>query len=190
MAAEPAAGARRHAHPEPTGHTETICNVPYLVKTNGAGYYVHVTQNAKRPYRRAAQTREHVLDVAARLFYAEGIHAVGIDRIAEEAGGTVTTLYRLLGSKAGLVTAYLRRADQEWFDRMAGVASPDELIRLFDQLDQEACEAGNRGCAFRMALAEYPSADSEVHCVALDNRQRTRARLRELAAAARAADPD
>jgi AcrR family transcriptional regulator len=149
-----------------------------------------VTQSAKRPYRRAEQTREHVLDVAARLFYAEGIRAVGIDRIAEEAEVTITTLYRLFGSKDGLVTAYLRRADQEWFARMAGVSSPGELIRLFDQLDQEACDTGNRGCAFRMALAEYPAPDSEIHCVALENRLRTRARLREIAVAAGALDPD
>jgi AcrR family transcriptional regulator len=49
------------------------------------------------------------LDVPEGLFYSHGIHAVGVDRIAEAAEVTTTTLYRLFGSKDGLVLAYLQR---------------------------------------------------------------------------------
>jgi hypothetical protein len=41
-----------------------------------------------------------------------------------------------------------------------------------------------------MALAEYPSVESEVHRVAIDHNQRVRTRFRELTAAAGCADPE
>src|SRR5262249_13187873 len=57
-------------------------------------------QRVKRRRRRSsAEMREHVLDVTHPLFYWEGIRAVGVDRIADEAGIAPTTLYRLFESK-------------------------------------------------------------------------------------------
>ena len=143
----------------------------------------------KRPYRRAEETRRHVLDVAARLFYAEGIHMVGIDRIAEEAEVTTTTLYRLFGSKDGLVAAYISRADEEWFEKLERAVEAGGLPRLFDELDEQARQSANRGCVFRMALTEYPG-DCDINCLALTNKQRTREPFRELLAAEGYADPE
>jgi AcrR family transcriptional regulator len=151
---------------------------------------VLVTSPSKRPYRSAADTRQHVLDVAARLFYAQGIRAVGIDRLAGEARVPTATLYRLFGSKEGLVAAYLARADQGWFDWLERTVAASGLARFFDELDEQARHGDYRGCPFRMALAEYPAADSGVHRLAVDNKLRTRARFRELASAAGCADPD
>jgi len=148
-----------------------------------------MAHDTKRPYRRAAETRRHVLDVAARLFYADGIRAVGIDRIAREAQVTIATLYRLFGSKEGLVTAYLRHTDEEWFDQFERTVGTSGLPGYFDELDEQARAACYHGCPNRMALAEYP-ADCEIHRVAVDNKLRTRARLHELVVAAGCADPD
>lgn len=47
-----------------------------------------------------------------RLFYAEGIHSVGIDRVTAEAEVTRATLYRHFAGKEELVLAYLDQADQ------------------------------------------------------------------------------
>jgi AcrR family transcriptional regulator len=149
-----------------------------------------MAKRSKRPYRRANETREHVLDVAGRLFYADGVHAVGVDRVAAEASVTPSTLYRLFGSKEGLVTAYLRRTDRGWFDWLERTVSDGGLARFFDELDEQARDAEYRGCPFRMALAEHPVADSEVHRVAIENKTRTHERFRELASVAGCADPD
>jgi AcrR family transcriptional regulator len=145
---------------------------------------------SKRPYRRAAATRAHVLDVAARLFYQDGIRAVGIDRLAAEAQVTTATLYRIFGSKEGLVAAYLLRADEAWTDWLERSTSAGGLARFFDELDEQACAADYRGCPFRLALAEYPSAESEVHRIAIESKRRTRDSFRDLVAGEGSRDPD
>jgi AcrR family transcriptional regulator len=153
-------------------------------------YHGIVAETRRRPYRPAAETRECVLETAARLFYLEGIRAVGVDRLAKEAGVTTTALYRLFGSKEGLIVAYLQRADTRWFQWLEETAGADGLPGVFDGLDQEAADPSYRGCPFRMALAEYPSPVSEIHHVAIDTKLRTMDALRDLAAAAGCKDPD
>jgi AcrR family transcriptional regulator len=149
-----------------------------------------VIEIPKRPYRRAEETRRHVLDVAGRLFYTEGLHAVGIDRIAAEAQVTTTTLYRLFGSKDGLIAAYLQHADQDWFAKLETAISEGGLVHFFEVLDEEARQTANRGCVFRMAMTEYPDGRCDVHCLALENKTRTRARFREVLEAGGYANPD
>ena len=57
---------------------------------------------------------QRILDVASTLFYERGIHAVGVDTIAEAAGVTKRTLYDRFGSKESLVVAYLRQREEKW----------------------------------------------------------------------------
>ncbi len=49
--------------------------------------------------------RDAVLDTAERLFYNEGFHATGIDRLASEAGVVRMTLYNHFDSKDALIEA-------------------------------------------------------------------------------------
>src|SRR5579871_4336130 len=56
-----------------------------------------------------SSARERLLLAADRLFYEEGIHSVGIDRVIEEAGVAKASLYKNFGSKDELVRAYLDR---------------------------------------------------------------------------------
>ena len=119
--------------------------------------------------RSSAQTREHVLDVTHELFYWRGIHATGVDAVASAAEVAPTTLYRLFGSKDGLIAAYVERAAdlyKEWFEDSLG--SPElparkRLLDLFSALDEQVQPENCRGCPFLMALAEIPHADHEAH---------------------------
>ena len=75
-----------------------------------------------------ASARERLLAAASELFYAEGIHTVGVDRIVERAGVAKATLYTLFGSKDGLIRAYLQgppRPDQRADDPGTGGPVPD-----------------------------------------------------------------
>src|SRR5690348_10359336 len=58
---------------------------------------------------RVASPRDRLLEVASELFYREGIHTVGVDRILAEAGVTRATLYRHFAGKGELILAYLKR---------------------------------------------------------------------------------
>ena len=47
--------------------------------------------------------RDRLLDAADRLFYQEGVRAVGIDRVLAEADAAKASLYQHFGSKDQLV---------------------------------------------------------------------------------------
>ncbi|TWF80092.1 TetR family transcriptional regulator [Pseudonocardia hierapolitana] len=136
--------------------------------------------------RSSAETREHVLEVAHDLFYWQGIRAVGVDRIAAEAGVAPTTLYRLWSSKDDLVAAYVERADRgyrEWFDAATAHGSPRErILSLFDALAVQTQPDRCRGCPFQMALTEFPDPEVAAHRNAATNKAWVRARLGELTA--------
>jgi AcrR family transcriptional regulator len=103
--------------------------------------------------------RERILAAANELFYEEGIHSVGIDRVIERAGVAKASLYNTFGSKDGLVRAYLmsRQASRE--DRITrGIArfnTPREkLLGIYDVLAERFAEPAFRGCAFINASGE------------------------------------
>ncbi len=144
--------------------------------------------------RSSAETREHVLQVAHDLFYWQGIRAVGVDRIAAEAGVAPTTLYRLFASKDDLVAAYVERADRgyrEWFTAATHGNSPRErILSLFDELVVQTQPDRCRGCPFQMALTEFPDPAAGAHRHATANKAWVRERLGELTAELAVADPE
>src|SRR3982751_3563085 len=61
---------------------------------------------------RPSEARTRLLNTATRIFYAEGIHSVGVDRIIAEAKVTRATFYRHFPGKEDLSLAYLREVHQ------------------------------------------------------------------------------
>jgi AcrR family transcriptional regulator len=119
---------------------------------------------------RTSQARERILLTADRLFYNEGIHAVGIQRIVAESAVTRVTLYRHFPSKDDLISAYLdRRAayDHRQVDSIID-AHPDDphraLVELATALTRDDFAAMQRGCPFINASAEFTgSHPARVH---------------------------
>lgn len=104
---------------------------------------------------------ERILDAASRLFYWEGIRAVGMETIAITANVTKKTIYDRFGSKGALVATYLRHRDDRWRDRMCHALDdvPDhdprqQLLITFDALGLWMREENPRGCGFVNAYAE------------------------------------
>ena len=79
-----------------------------------------------------ASARDRLLDAATQLFYDEGVHTVGVDRVVERAGVANATLYALFGNKDGLVRAYLMGRDEAiralMTRRLARYATPRERL--------------------------------------------------------------
>jgi len=143
---------------------------------------------ARRP-----SARERLLDAADELFYEEGIHIVGIDRVIEKAGVAKASLYSTFGSKDELVRAYLtrryerRRARiEQWVNRYDDPR--DRLLAVFDALGEFIAQPGYHGCAFANATAES-SRGSVAEQVTQEYRGWTRAMFTDLARDTGAADP-
>ena len=116
---------------------------------------------------RPSEARERLLRTATALFYAEGVRAVGVDRVVAEASVTRATFYRHFPGKEDLVVAYLRSVDAS-ARRVAG-ALPEGaegaagwLRHLTELVSQELCRSGFRGCPFINAAAEHPDPRSPV----------------------------
>ncbi len=138
--------------------------------------------------------RERLLTAADELFYEEGVHTVGIDRVIERAGVAKATLYSAFGSKDELIRAYLQArhaARRERITRkLARYDNPrDRLLGIFDVLGDSIAESGFRGCAFVNASAETRPG-SAIEEVSDESRAWTRSLLVELGQAAGAADPE
>lgn len=111
--------------------------------------------------------RTLLLDAAARLFYAHGIAATGIDTITAEAGVAKKSLYNNFSSKADLVAAYLAARHQEWLrlyrKRLETAGTPrEQVLAVFDAYLDHANVAyrhGFRGCGLLNAAAELPAGD-------------------------------
>jgi AcrR family transcriptional regulator len=142
---------------------------------------------------RKPSARERLLAAADELFYAEGVHTVGIDRVIEHAGVAKASLYSTFGSKDGLIRAYLQGRHQRRRERiLAGLerfdTPRDRLLGVFDLLAEFAAAPTFRGCAFYNASAESP-ADGVVQEVCDDYRSWTRGLFTDLARDAGAKDP-
>lgn len=123
-----------------------------------------------------SEARSRLLATASRLFYSEGLHSVGIDRIVSEAGVTRATLYRHFPSKDDLVVAYLTMADeairaQVTTARAAGLSAVDTVRAVAEGIAGDIQRAEFRGCAFLNAAAEYPDPAHPVHQAVLTHRQ-------------------
>jgi AcrR family transcriptional regulator len=120
---------------------------------------------AASPRRRPARAR--LLEVADRLFYEEGVHAVGIDRVLEQSGVAKGSLYYNFGSKDDLVRTYLQNRHARWAARIdtelaAATTTPaDKILAIFDALADLFAQPGFRGCAFINAAAEAPAGSAE-----------------------------
>lgn len=107
-----------------------------------------------------ASVRERILETATRLFYREGIQAVGIQRLIDEAGIAKASLYAHFASKDDLVAAYLERKALAFrtqvAERLAGprLGARAKLLRLFDLLIEMTERPDFRGCPFLNARSE------------------------------------
>ena len=138
--------------------------------------------------------RERLLAAAEELFYGEGIHTVGIDRVIERAGVAKASLYDTFGSKEELIRSYLaarheaRRARIE--KRIAGIkGAREKVLGIFDSLAEATRDPGFRGCAFVRASAESRPG-SRVEEVVGESREWLRGLFASLAREAGAAHPD
>ncbi|NRQ33468.1 TetR/AcrR family transcriptional regulator [Nonomuraea sp. NN258] len=85
-----------------------------------------------------AQTRDRILQAVSRLSRVQGIDAISLTDVANEAGITRTVLYNYYPDKAALLLAFTERVTQYFIDsyerELPEGASPAERLRAFVRL--------------------------------------------------------
>jgi AcrR family transcriptional regulator len=112
-----------------------------------------------------SQARQRLLETADRLFYREGVRAVGIDRIIAEAEVAKMSLYKHFPSKDDLILAVLKYREESVleFFRSAmerhGKKAKNPLRAFFAALKDFFESPGFRGCPFQNAAVELADPD-------------------------------
>lgn len=131
--------------------------------------------------------KAHIAHVAAKLFYEEGIHAVGVDRIADEAHITKRTLYHHYPSKDHVIAAALRVAPIVEFPREGEPL--ERIIGAFEMLGEFLESTQFRGCPYIIFNAELVDRGHPARQIIERRIAKRRAWFYEMAERAGATDP-
>ncbi|MCJ1713681.1 TetR/AcrR family transcriptional regulator [Microbacterium sp. M1A1_1b] len=137
------------------------------------------------PAPRSGGAKVRILETASRLFYDEGIHGVGVDRLISEASVTKATFYKHYGSKDNLILAYVtaqhERVQQRFEQVVDGASDAQDAVRAWvASLVSDVNDPAFRGCAFLNAAAEYHDPRSPVRQVVAMHRDWYTERLGDL----------
>jgi AcrR family transcriptional regulator len=99
-----------------------------------------------RRQQQGVQSREEILDAAARLMARHGYAGTSMSRLVKESGLPASSIYWHFGSKDGVLAAVMDRGAQRFF---AGRRPLDDAVEGPEQLRQMLAEAAD-------ALHEHP----------------------------------
>jgi AcrR family transcriptional regulator len=141
------------------------------------------------PVQTDQEVRDRVLAAADRLYYSQGVQAVGMDALRTEAGVSLKRLYQLFPSKEGIVEQVLEGRRRLWNglveDAVATGATPrDRLLAVYDMLAHWFDEDGFRGCVFINTFGELGSASPRLAALIREHKAEFQTRLAELIAEA------
>ena len=132
--------------------------------------------------------KDRILETADRLFYLQGIRAIGVDTIAAEIGISKRTLYNHFPSKDALIAAYLERRFVA--PRPSDKSPVEQILGTFDALERRFAAKDFRGCPFVNAVAELGSEDRAVRKIAIAFKESRRIWFRDLLVQFGVADPE
>ena len=148
------------------------------------------------PVKSGVRVRDRIMQAARDLFYAHGIHGVGVDAIVSEAGTNKMSFYRSFASKDELVAEYLRTEEREgwncWDETVAEHAGNPraQVAALFDLLVTNSDPNGARGCPLANAAVEITEPDHPGRPIIEQYKAEMRRRFRQLAREMGSREPD
>ncbi|HYI36196.1 MAG TPA: TetR family transcriptional regulator [Thermoleophilaceae bacterium] len=137
-----------------------------------------------RRERQAAETRQEILDAAARLFAGRGFATTSIKDIAAEAGVAVQTIYSSVGSKGMLLRTVADTMDakagvREQWERIRGTDDPRQMVRFGVQIVRAFVDDERAGRLQEAIQAAAPT-EPEIAEVLAEGMRRHRAGTRGL----------
>jgi AcrR family transcriptional regulator len=145
------------------------------------------SQGASPPEGRPSGVRDRILATASKLFYRNGVHAVGVDLIVEKSEIAKTSLYRHFGNKDSLIAAFLEEEDADFWRQWDAIAArhhhdpAGELDAYLDWMDARLRRPGYRGCPQLNVAAELPDPRHPARQAARVHKDKMRERFVSLA---------
>ena len=139
--------------------------------------------------------RDELVQKALQAFYRNGFHATGMDRLAAETGISKTSMYKHFRTKEDLILAVLRLRDEHFrnwlYRRIEELADTprQQLLAMFDALEEWFDESGYKGCMFIKASSEYQEVSHPIHKQSADHKRMLETHMTELAEKAGLANP-
>ncbi|MEO7965427.1 MAG: TetR/AcrR family transcriptional regulator [Gemmatimonadaceae bacterium] len=138
---------------------------------------------ARPPRSHDTSPKERLLEAADRLFYQEGVRAVGIDRVLAEADVAKASLYQHFGCKDTLVAAYVERRATSARCQMVSFVErfpiEERAVRVFDWVVEWAESPGFRGCPLQQVVSELSDSTHPARLVASEQREWVHTRFTE-----------
>ncbi|MEX0299016.1 MAG: TetR/AcrR family transcriptional regulator [Kordiimonas sp.] len=137
-----------------------------------------------------ASKRDELVHEALQIFYREGFHATGMDKLVAETGISKTSMYKHFRTKEDLILATLRLRDEQFrnnFARRVEELADTPLERLkafFDALGEWFQDDNFKSCMFIKASSEYQDAKHPIHAAAAEHKRLLAHYFEELAKAA------
>lgn len=132
---------------------------------------------------------EIIVESAQKLFYARGVHAVGMDEISVAAGTSLKRLYKTFASKDAIVFAVITRWHEGWSAAIdsatARVGDPrDRLLAVYDFFGAWFRSDGFRGCAFINTFGELGGMSADIAALTRNHKQSFQDQMARLVAEA------
>ena len=122
--------------------------------------------------KKQSDPRKRILEVADRLFYAEGIRATGTEKIMSIAKVAKATFYRHFESKDALVLAYLENRGQALWDYLSQPTPPKDLREALIKFERYANWPEVIGCPFLRIASEFPDTAHPFHRLAIEHQNK------------------
>jgi AcrR family transcriptional regulator len=142
------------------------------------------------------RVRDRIFDTACDLFYRQGIRSVGVDTIASEAGTNKMSFYRAFASKDDLISEYLKKEADEFFEWWDATVAPydgnprRQIEALFEAQVEKILNQDCHGCAFMNAAVELRDTDHAALKIIHGSKAEHLRRLRKLAKDAGSRTPE
>lgn len=134
--------------------------------------------------------RDELVRKALTVFYANGFHATGMDKLVAETGISKTSMYKHFRTKEDIILATLQLRDtnfRDWlYQRVADLAvtPKGQLLAIFDALEEWFLRPEFRGCMFIKASAEFQELDHPIHVQSAEHKRLLTEHFTKVASAA------
>ena len=132
------------------------------------------------PTQKNPDPQKRILEVADRLFYAEGVRATGTEKIMSIAEVAKATFYRHFESKDDLVLAYLDQRDRSFWEYLRSPVPPEDIHEALVRIERLINLPEVTSCPFLRIASEYPDTAHPIHRRVIEHKDKLRDYLAEL----------